>query len=96
MKPSELWDIFEEAYLSCAGTQTKDDDQIECGEEYGKMKRSIESVIGYWLDPNTTGGHVLVDSGYTAELPDDLLENVRQYEKEVEQAKRSIARKYFS
>lgn len=64
MTPNELWDIFEEAYLSCPNTDDLYDDQYEMEyDTYGKLKKTYEKVISYWLDESTIGGHILLNYG---------------------------------
>lgn len=97
MTPAELWDAFEDAYLSCPQSDELEDWQEELGQPgaYGKLKKKYETVVGYWMNPKTRGGSTLHDSGYIEALDAGVLKMVEQYQKELSAFKKQLARKVF-
>ena len=97
MTPSELWDAFEDAYMACPQADELEDWQEELGQPgtYGKLKKKYETVIGYWMDPETRGGSTLHESGYLEALDADIKEMVEQYQQELVVFKKQLAKRIF-
>lgn len=98
MSPIELWDEFETAFHYSNSYQTFDDDQHELGQPlpYGKLKKKYDTVINYWLDPETIGGNVLHDSGYIDAVCPEVMEIVEEYQRRLKVARKTIINEVFN
>lgn len=95
--PKELWDEFESAANQIPGGLDLDDESWEHGQPapYGKLKRRYDTVISYWMDDTTRGGHILWETGYHACLDEGVVEMVEEYQRELNKAKKEIVAKVF-
>lgn len=98
MTPTELWEEFESAYYQSTSHRTFEDDEHEFGQPlpYGKLKKRYDTVINYWLDPKTFGGHILHNSGYIDAVCPEVLEMVEEYQRRLKVAKKHIIKEVFS
>lgn len=75
--PTEIWDIFEEAFLECPQTNNyMSDDTYEMDISYKEWKSDVESVMLYWMNKDTIGGNVIWKHNYWNLLPDWLLDAI--------------------
>lgn len=97
MTPTQLWDEFEAAYDRCSSYHVFDDDAHEVGQTapYGKLKKKYETVIGYWLNKETIGGHVLHDLGYIDLVDPHVLSMIQEYKRRLKKAKKDIVKDVF-
>ena len=49
-------------------------------------KKGVLAVVRYWRDKNTIGGSVLWEKGYSAALPEYVLNGFRRVDDEIEKA----------
>ena len=87
----ELWEEFHEAFLSAPGTVPYDDDQYwENDGSIASIKNSLDKCINFWMNND-----VLMKYGYIAEVSDETLEKIEEYQSKLKIAKKKIIREVF-
>lgn len=91
MNAKELHETFLAACDECPQFEGFDDDQEEMvnGRSINVAnlyRKGIVAVVNYWRDPNTKGGSIIHDSGYSEALPKEVVTFMNNIDKIVNDA----------